>query len=130
MNESNNESDLPDVDEQRLVQLLRGVEEGTAAPDPSRMSDIREKLLATLADTSPTDRDIQDDKQPRSLWVRSAWRGVAALAAVAAALFIAINLFLQDPAHAEPFSKILEDLRNAKSLELRIKKEGKDSQVF
>jgi hypothetical protein len=59
-----------------------------------------------------------------------AWRGLAALAATVAAIFVGQQVLTNNPASGAPFSKVLESLRSAKSLELRVTKDGKSAQVL
>src|SRR5262245_19768060 len=109
---SQNENPSPDVDESRLNALLRGIDVDAAAPDVARLAAARERLLEEVTKHLPTGESPSPRKSV------SLFRGLAAVAATAAAIWVGFNLFSLNSVQGAPFSKILANLRNAKSLEL------------
>ncbi len=54
----------------------------------------------------------------------------ATLAATIVIAAIGLNLFSHNPVSGAPFSKVLENLRAAKTLELRVNKDGQSAAVW
>ena len=74
---------------------------------------------------------VQNEAKPRSRGIHVAWRGVAAVAGDGGGSYGRLQ-FIQRRTRsvAAPFSKVLENLRGAKSLELRVTKDGQAAQVW
>lgn len=137
-----NEHLLPDVDETRLTSVLRGIDATAPAPDAAQLAEIRQRTLEVFAESAEPESSAQprlqpsplrlrtEAKHPRSRMITVAWRGFAALAATAAAIFIGQNVFTDNSVRGAPFSKVLENLRGAKTLELRVTKDGQSTQVW
>ncbi len=141
-----NENQLPEVDENRLISLLRGIDADALAPDAARLAEIRQRTLeefglgterieandnsAAPPHPQPLSREGRGEQLARSRMITLAVRGIAALAATAAVVAIGLNLSSHNAVSGAPFSKVLENLRAAKTLELRVTKDGQAAQVW
>src|SRR5438445_11944658 len=123
-----------DREEEVLRGMLRAIENDAARADPQALELIRERAekqfeesaaaeRAERAKTSPAPRETNvpsNLKQPRRSMNSFAVRGMIALAGLAAAIVVALNL--AGPGNltgAAPFSEVIDELRGQQTLELR-----------
>lgn len=134
-----------DPNEQRLTQLLRSVDDSRANPSPERLAQLRERSLQIFAESQPaqaaaitnpiTSEPYQPSATPavksqaRSRMFSFALRSVAALAA-GIVLMVGWFNYQSTSANEVPFSEVLANLREAKSLELRVERDGHSANVF
>ena len=121
-----NENPASDAEETRLAAMLRTIEIDAAQPDTARLADIRWRTLDVFDQhAKPSTRPPSPFRLPPS-----AIRTLIALAATVAVVAVGLNLFSHNSVSGAPFSKVLENLRAAKTLELQVTKDGQASQVW
>ena len=77
------------------------------------------------AELAESRNSAQATRRPNGLW---RW---TSLAATAAAVIIGVVLFMRNPVGGAPqFSQVLDDLRSAKTLELKVTKDGHAADVW
>jgi hypothetical protein len=131
--QSPDDNAMPGPDEIRLASLIGAIETDAPAPDTARLGEIRQRTLAVFAqaaDAKSLSVGDEGTKSVRSQSFAALWRGLTALVATAAVLWLGINLFTQNSVRGAPFSKVLENLRSAKTLELRITRDGQSAQIW
>ncbi len=135
-----------DRDENRIGAVLRAVDADPLPPDRALLAALRERSAEAFTATaaappdplppaSPaTERQIAPApaiRKPRNPMLTLALRGLAVLAATAAAV---AGLFTFAPSNslsgATRFSEVLKELRDAKTLQLQVTKDGKTAEVW
>ena len=135
------------LEEERLAALLRGalsaapgeVSGAASSPNPAALAEIRVKSLQVFMETegietpttlTPALSQRERETKKRNLMLTLAFRGLAAVAASAAMIAAWFNLGTPNSVSGAPFSDVLANLRTAKTLELRIARDGHSSQVL
>ena len=136
-----------DREEQRLRAVLRGLDADAPAPDRSVLDSLREQTLKLFdeaiatnpAATHPAEPPKSPAlltpstalKKPRNPMITLAIRGLVAVAGLAAALVVGLNVSNRNHSiAATPFSEVLKNLRGQQTLELQVTKEGKSAEVW
>lgn len=117
--------------------LLLSVVGDAPASDRDKLAAIRERSLsAFLESTAPNNARLNnaqpsnDQRNKRSRMFTYAIRSVAVVAASAAAIVVWFNLGNVNAVSGAPLSDVLADLRTAKTLELRVVKDGHSAEVL
>ena len=128
-----------DREEQRLRAVLRGLDADAPAPDRSVLDALREQTLklfdeAVANDSEDSLKSLTPSthlKKTRNPMMTLAIRGLVAVAGLAAALVVGLNVSNRNHSvAATPFSEVLKNLRGQQTLELQVTKEGKSAEVW
>ncbi len=128
-----------DREEQRLRAVLRGLDADAPAPDRSVLDALREQTLklfdeAVANDSEDSLKSLTPSthlKKTRNPMMTLAIRGLVAVAGLAAALVVGLNVSNRNHSvAATPFSEVLKNLRGQQTLELRVTKDGKSADVW
>ncbi|HZZ27728.1 MAG TPA: VIT domain-containing protein [Pirellulales bacterium] len=130
MNDENsnpNANSLPD-DEAQTKAMLRAIEADAPAADEQSLVELRQRTLSVFAAASkPATGFHSTPRAKRPNWLRRS----LGLAAMAAAVVVGALLFTRNPVRGAPqFSQVLDDLRAAKTLELKVTKDGQSADVW
>ena len=128
-----------DREEERMAALLRSVADDAPPPDRRRLAALRElSLNAFVASAAAAESASPPSPQPprsaalqkrRSPMLTLAIRGLAAAALTAVAAVGLFNLDHPKAVSGAPFSDVLAELRTAKTLQLRVVKNGRAAEV-
>ncbi len=120
----------------RLAALLRSIESDAPPPDAHFLAALGDRSLSEFnacsnSPQSPTGESAVTPApyKPRKTMFTLALRGALALAASVAAIAAWMNFSGPAPVSGAPFADILSQLRAAKTLELRIVKDGHAAEV-
>jgi predicted Zn-dependent protease len=135
-----------DPNEVRLAQILRSVDDSRSEPAAERLAQLRERSLQLFAETQlANDAAVKSDTHsseslhaPATPAAKPQARprmftfAIRTVAAVAAGIVLLVGLFnyQSTAANEVPFSEVLANLREARSLELKVVREGQSATVF
>jgi autotransporter-associated beta strand protein len=128
-------------DDARQGAILRGLDVGTPAADEAMLATLRERSLAAFKQAAAADRRgtatttrhegakrvHHQGGKPMSTLVLRGWVLAAAASAAVVAWF---NVGTPPEVSGAPFSQVLAELRGARSLELRVTRDGRTSDVW
>ena len=129
-----------DREEERLAALLRSVAGDAPPPDRDLLAALRVRSLSAFvagaeSESSVSDRPTSQSLVPaaiqrkRSPMFTLAIRGMAVVAASAAAIAVWFHAGNTNAVSGAPFSDVIAELRTARTLELRIIKDGRTAEV-
>ncbi|MGC3972190.1 MAG: hypothetical protein QM775_34070 [Pirellulales bacterium] len=135
-------NDQPDQDREETwpAALLRGLQDDAPPPDPQRLAALRETSLQAFAREGVAETSSPPVVAPASLstpnspnrspMMTLALRGWVFVATTAALIAVWFNVSDPQPVRGAPFSEVLARLQDAKTLQLRITRDGRTSDVW
>ena len=119
-----------DRDEQRLAALLRAIDTDAPPPDRERLERLREQSSALfVSGTLLSVPDTFSSRKPPMLSLTL--RGFAVLSAAVAGIAVWLGTWIPGSvSDAAPFSKVLDNLRQASTLQLELVKDDRSTQIL
>ncbi len=130
-------------EEQRLAALMRTIDFNVPAPDETLLKSLQQLAAARFEESFvslPLDNRARQDgfvdgpnlgKGKRSMMMVLASRGLAGMVAVISAVVLWLTVISSSSAlSTTPFSSVLNELRSASSLQLKVSKSGRSAEVW